>query len=52
MWTIFTPGIIYFRDFRQKIETTSELHKMPIEIPPAYIGLLASLVQDRFVMII
>ncbi|KAG1473316.1 hypothetical protein G6F56_001018 [Rhizopus delemar] len=27
-------------------KTTSELHKMPIEIPPAYIGLLASLVQD------
>jgi hypothetical protein len=39
---------MYFRDFRQKVEATAELHKMPLEIPPAYFDLIASIVQDRY----
>ncbi|KAG1183628.1 hypothetical protein G6F36_008310 [Rhizopus arrhizus] len=43
---LLAERIMYFRDFRQKVEATAELHKMPLEIPPAYFDLIASIVQD------
>lgn len=42
--------IIFFRDFRYKIETTHDLHTHPLEIPPAYLDVIASVIQDRSVI--
>lgn len=41
--------IIFFRDFRYKLETTHDLHTDPLEIPPAYLDVIASVIQDRSV---
>ncbi|CEI95424.1 hypothetical protein RMCBS344292_09611 [Rhizopus microsporus] len=38
------------QNFRYKIETTHDLHTHPLEIPPAYLDVIASVIQDRSVI--
>ncbi|CEG64793.1 hypothetical protein RMATCC62417_01706 [Rhizopus microsporus] len=47
---LIAQKIIFFRDFRYKIETTHDLHTHPLEIPPAYLDVIASVIQDRSVI--
>ncbi|KAG1194310.1 hypothetical protein G6F70_008880 [Rhizopus microsporus] len=39
---LIAQKIIFFRDFRYKLETTHDLHTDPLEIPPAYLDVIAS----------